>query len=173
MTAPFKGLELSVLRVEIIGNLGSDPEQRFTNSGVVQTTFSAAVNSRKRCADGEHVDRTDWFRVRTMGAKAEYVQRFTTGQRGLVIGRLEIGDWTTREGERRTSYDRALSNVAEKVRFALQDDAGVLSLGVEVAKLTSDPFLSLDHLDGSRLSRLGICQPHARLADKKMAEVNA
>jgi len=94
-----------MLRIEIIGNLGSDPEQRFTGEGVAMTSIRVAVNSRRRGADGEPVERTDWFRVRTMGSKAEYVQRFTKGQRVLVIGRLEIGEWETREGEKRTSYD--------------------------------------------------------------------
>ncbi|MDQ6670147.1 MAG: single-stranded DNA-binding protein [Chloroflexota bacterium] len=94
-----------MLRIEIIGNLGSDPEQRFTGEGVSMTSIRVAVNSRRRGADGESVERTDWFRARTMGSKAEYVQRFTKGQRALVIGRLEIGEWTTREGETRTSYD--------------------------------------------------------------------
>src|SRR2546428_10268882 len=69
------------------------------------TSIRVAVNSRRRGADGEQVERTDWFRVRTMGSKSEYVQRFTKGQRVLVIGRLEIGEWQTREGETRTSYD--------------------------------------------------------------------
>jgi single-stranded DNA-binding protein len=40
-----------------------------------------------------------------MGSKADYVARFHNGQRVLVIGRLEIGEWATREGEPRTSYD--------------------------------------------------------------------
>ncbi len=43
--------------------------------------------------------------MRTMGPKANYVQRFTKGQPVLVIGRLEISEWQTREGEPRTSYD--------------------------------------------------------------------
>jgi single-strand DNA-binding protein len=94
-----------MLRVEIIGNLGSDPEQRYTQNGVSMTSIRVAVNSRRNVPDGEPVERTDWFRVRTMGSKAEYVQRFTKGQRVLVIGRLEIGEWQTREGETRTSYD--------------------------------------------------------------------
>src|SRR5712691_10519018 len=64
-----------------------------------------AVNSRRKGADGDQVERTDWRRVRAMGSKAEYVQRFTKGQRVLVIGRLEISEWQTREGEPRTSYD--------------------------------------------------------------------
>jgi single-strand DNA-binding protein len=100
-----EGLEFVMLRIEIIGNLGSDPEQRFTGEGVAMTSIRVAVNSRRKGADGESIERTDWFRVRTMGSKAEYVQRFTKGQRVLVIGRLEIGEWTTRENEVRTSYD--------------------------------------------------------------------
>jgi single-strand DNA-binding protein len=100
-----EGLKFVVLRIEIIGNLGSDPEQRFTGEGVAMTSIRVAVNSRRRGPDGEQVERTDWFRVRTMGSKGEYVQRFTKGQRVLVIGRLEISEWQTREGETRTSYD--------------------------------------------------------------------
>ena len=116
-----EGLEFVVLRIEIIGNLGSDPEQRFTGEGVAMTSIRVAVNSRRRGADGESVERTDWFRVRTMGSKAEYVQRFTKGQRVLVIGRLEIGEWTTREGEARTSYDIWADDV---VNLSPREDGG-------------------------------------------------
>src|SRR5260370_11220025 len=94
-----------MMRIEIIGNLGSDPEQRFTAEGKVQVSIRVAVNSRRRGQDGENLERTDWFRTRVMGAKADYVAKFHKGQRVLVIGRLEISEWTTREGEARTSYD--------------------------------------------------------------------
>jgi single-strand DNA-binding protein len=111
-----------MLRVEIIGNLGSDPEQRFTSEGVAMTTISVAVNSRRRGPDGEYVDRTDWFRARTMGAKAEYVQRFVKGQRVLVIGRLEIGEYTAKiTGERKTSYDIWADDV---VNLSPREDGG-------------------------------------------------
>jgi single-strand DNA-binding protein len=94
-----------VLRIEIIGNLGSDPEQRFTQDGKAQASIRVAVNSRRLGQDGENVERTDWFRARVMGAKADYVAQFHKGQRVLVIGRLEISEWQTREGETRVSYD--------------------------------------------------------------------
>src|SRR5260370_31991084 len=94
-----------MLRIEIIGNRGSEPEARYTAEGVSMANMRVAVNSRRKGPDGEQVERTDWFRVRAMGSKAEYVQRFTKGQRVLVIGRLEIDEWTTREGEKRTSFD--------------------------------------------------------------------
>ncbi len=94
-----------MMRIEIIGNLGSDPEQRFTQEGKPQVSIRVAVNTRRRGADGQQVERTDWFRARVMGAKADYVEKFHKGQRVLVIGRLEIGEWTTREGDPRTSFD--------------------------------------------------------------------
>jgi single-strand DNA-binding protein len=75
-----------------------------TAEGKSQVSVRVAVNSRRRGQDGENVERTDWFRARVMGAKADYVSRFHKGQRVLVIGRLEIGEWQTREGETRVSY---------------------------------------------------------------------
>jgi single-strand DNA-binding protein len=105
VVVPLEGLEFVVLRIEIIGNLGSEPEVRYTQKGTQQTTFRVAVNSRRPGADGESIERTDWFRVRVMGSRAEYVQRFGKGQRVLVVGRLQIEDWETREGEKRTSFD--------------------------------------------------------------------
>src|SRR5450759_920128 len=87
------------------------------------TSIRVAVNSRRKGADGEQVERTDWFRVRTMGSKADYVQRFTKGQRVLVIGRLEIGEWQTREGETRTSYDIWADDV---VNLSPREEGGAL-----------------------------------------------
>jgi len=95
-----------MLFVEIIGNLGSDPEQRFTQDGKSQVSVRVAVNSRRKDAQGEQVERTDWFRARMGGGRGDYVAReLRKGSRVLVRGRLEIGEWTTREGEVRTSYD--------------------------------------------------------------------
>ncbi len=95
-----------MLFIEIIGNLGSDPEQRFTQDGKSQVSIRVAVNSRRKDAQGEQVERTDWFRARMGGGRGDYVAReLRKGSRVLVRGRLEIGEWTTREGEVRTSYD--------------------------------------------------------------------
>ena len=61
--------------------------------------------------------------MRTTSSKAEYVQRFTKGQRVLVIGRLEIGEWQTREGETRTSYDIWADDV---VNLSPREEGGAL-----------------------------------------------
>jgi single-strand DNA-binding protein len=95
--------------LEILGNLGRDAETRYTQNGSMITQLNVAVNSRRKDKDGEYQERTDWFAVRVGGAKAEYVGRFAKGNRVLVRGRLEIGQYTVKSGpnvgEVRTSYD--------------------------------------------------------------------
>src|SRR5579859_5576749 len=78
--------------------------RRQVSAGGAQFTASirVAVNSQRKGADGDNVERTDWFRVRTIGSKADYAQRFTKDQRDLVAGRLDISEWHTREGDKRT-----------------------------------------------------------------------
>ncbi|MGI9149820.1 MAG: single-stranded DNA-binding protein [Chloroflexota bacterium] len=71
-----------------------------------QRCLGGLVNSRRKDANGDQVERTDWFRSRMGGGRGDYVAReLRKGSRVLVRGRLEIGEWTTREGEVRTSYD--------------------------------------------------------------------
>lgn len=95
-----------MLRVELIGNLGSDPETRFSAGGNKVLQFRVAVNSVKGQGEDRR-ERTDWFRVSTMGGKADYLERaLRKGSRVLVLGRFEIGSYTHREtGELRTTYD--------------------------------------------------------------------
>ncbi|MBV9327468.1 MAG: single-stranded DNA-binding protein [Chloroflexi bacterium] len=96
-----------MLFIEIIGNLGADPEERFTADGKQLTSIRVAVNSRRKDANGEQVERTDWFRARMGGGRADYAAReLHKGSRVLVRGRLEMGEYTARNtGEVRTTYD--------------------------------------------------------------------
>jgi single-strand DNA-binding protein len=94
-----------MLRIEFIGNLGADPEQRFTAKGDPQVTFRVAVNSRRQDTEGEWQDRTDWFRVRTMGWRAEQARKLSKGDKVFVTGSLDIGEYQARTGEQRTSLD--------------------------------------------------------------------
>jgi single-strand DNA-binding protein len=93
-----------MFRVSFTGNLGSDPEERFTASGSRIMSVRVAVNTRRREGD-EWKDRTDWLRVRAMGNLADRIQNLNKGDRVLVDGRLEIGEWTDRDGKDRTSLD--------------------------------------------------------------------
>src|ERR687885_115797 len=94
-----------MLRVSLLGNLGADPESRFTQKGTQIVMFRVAVNQVRTGPDGERQESTEWFRVRVANRQAEFAQRLGKGARVLVIGRLDIGHYQSREGETRTSFD--------------------------------------------------------------------
>jgi single-strand DNA-binding protein len=94
-----------MLRVSLLGNLGADPESRYTPKGTQIVSFRAAVNQVRIGPDGERQENTEWFRVRVAGRQVEFVQRLSKGSRVLVFGRLDIGHYMSKEGETRTSFD--------------------------------------------------------------------
>jgi single-strand DNA-binding protein len=94
-----------MLRVTLLGNLGADPEVRFTQKGTQLVSFNVAVNQVRTGPDGERQENTEWFRIRVANRQTEYAQRFTKGTRVLVIGRLDIGHYQSKQGEPRTSFD--------------------------------------------------------------------
>ncbi len=76
-------------RVFIVGNLGRDPEMRFTPNGQAVTNFSVATNRQYTNSNGERVKETTWFRVSVWGKQAENVNKFLRrGSKVLVEGRL-------------------------------------------------------------------------------------
>src|SRR5713101_7074738 len=94
-----------MLRVTLLGNMGGDPETRFTQKGTQLVQFSVAVNQVRRGPDGERQENTEWFRVKVANRQAEFVQRLSKGTKVLVIGRLDISHYQSREGEPRTGFD--------------------------------------------------------------------
>lgn len=94
-----------MLRVTLLGNLGADPEARFSPKGTQIVSFRVAVNQVRTGPDGERQENTEWFRVRVANRQSEFVQRLGKGARVLVIGRLDIGHYQSRDGEPRTSFD--------------------------------------------------------------------
>jgi single-strand DNA-binding protein len=96
----------------IIGNLGADPEMRYTQSGVAFTTFSVAVNDIRRGKDGQDEENTDWFRVTCWRGLAEiannYLQR---GSQVFVEGRFRTSEWTANDGKTRLSLEIDANNL--------------------------------------------------------------
>ena len=73
----------------LVGNLGRDPEMRYTPSGQAVTNFSVATNRQYTNSNGEQVKETIWFRVSTWGKQAETCNQYLKqGSRVLVEGRL-------------------------------------------------------------------------------------
>jgi single-strand DNA-binding protein len=94
-----------MLRVTLLGNMGGDPEVRFSQKGTQIASFSVAVNQVRTGPDGERQENTEWFRVKVAGRQIDFVQRLSKGAKVLVIGRMDIGHYKNREGEPRTSFD--------------------------------------------------------------------
>lgn len=102
-------------QIMLVGNLGRDPEMRYTASGVPVTSFSVAVNRRFQGQDGQWQDKTVWFRVSAWQKLAETTSQYLTkGSKVLVIGEMEEPRiWTDREGQPQASLDVR----AQTVRF--------------------------------------------------------
>ena len=86
-------------RVQLIGNLGQDPDSRFTPSGKRVTRFSVATNRKWTSQDGEVNTATDWFNVECWNGLAEAVDTYLSkGRKVYVEGRLQI-DRYEKEGQ--------------------------------------------------------------------------
>ena len=95
---------MSFNKITIIGNLGRDPELRYTPQGDAVCDFSVAVSNRKRDKAGEWQDATTWFKVTLWGKKGENASKYLTkGRQVYVEGRLEVDEWTDRDGKDRYS----------------------------------------------------------------------
>jgi len=102
---------MSLAKVTLVGNLGGDPETRYTPSGAMNVNFSIAVSRRFKDSSGQDQERTTWFRVTAWGKLAETIDGLVQrgyvgkGRQVYVDGRIESREWTTNEGEKRTSLD--------------------------------------------------------------------
>ena len=102
-------------KVMIIGNLGSDPEMSYTQSGSAVTNFSVATSRRYKRGDGEGVEETVWFRVSAWNRLAEVTNEYLhKGSKVYVEGRInEPRIWEGQDGSPRTS----LEITANEVKF--------------------------------------------------------
>jgi single-strand DNA-binding protein len=93
-------------KVIVIGNLGRDPEKRYTQDGRPVTRFSVAATTRRRERDGEWADHTEWFSVTVFGRQAETLaERVNKGTRVYVEGRLESRQYESQNGNKGFSLD--------------------------------------------------------------------
>ncbi len=105
----------------IIGNLGADPEMRYTANGQAVTTFSVATSRTFNDASGERREETEWFRVVAWARLAELcAQYLTKGRQVYVEGRMQTRSWEGQDGQKR--YTTEL--VAQEVKFLGGRDGG-------------------------------------------------
>jgi single-strand DNA-binding protein len=116
---------MAFCKVMIIGNLGRDPEMRYTPTGKPVTQFTVAVNqSTKNQQTGEWTEETDWFRVSVFGDRAERAaEQLRKGNRVFVEGRFRTREFEGNDGQKRTSLDITADNVIGLERRPRDDDA--------------------------------------------------
>ena len=105
----------SVNKVILIGNLGRDPELRYTQNGQAVANFSIATSERFGGRDGgEPQERTEWHRIVTWGKTAENCAQYLAKGRSVYIeGRLQTRDWEDKDGNKRTTTEIS----AQRVQF--------------------------------------------------------
>jgi single-strand DNA-binding protein len=88
-------------KVLLIGNLGCDPEMRYTPSGRPVTSFSLATSRSWTSADGERREETEWFNIVTWGSLAEICKQYlSNGQQVYIEGRLQTRGWEDETGKK-------------------------------------------------------------------------
>ena len=114
-------------KVMIIGNVGTDPEMRFTPNGNPVTSFRVATSRFFTNPEGERKQETEWFTVTAWNKLAESCNQYLAkGRRAYVEGRLRSRVWEGQDGQKRTQVEI----VAERVLF-LDRQAAVAPLKEE------------------------------------------
>jgi len=96
----------SVNKVILVGNLGRDPELRYTQSGQAVANFTLATNEKWKDKEGNSQERTEWHRIIVWGKTAENCAQYLQKGRSVYVeGRLQTRDWEDREGNKRTTTE--------------------------------------------------------------------
>ena len=99
-------------KVMLIGNLGTDPEMRYTANGNAVTTFRMAVSRTYTGSDGERKEETEWFSVVAWNKLAETVSQYLQkGRSAYVEGRLQTRSWEGQDGQTRYRTEVVASTI--------------------------------------------------------------
>lgn len=97
---------MSFNKIIVVGNLGRDPELRYTPQGTAVCNFSIATNEKKRDKAGDLQDVTTWFRVTLWNKQAENASKYLTkGSSVYIEGRLRIEEWNDKDGKNRFTLE--------------------------------------------------------------------
>ena len=95
----------------LIGNVGQDPELRYTPDGNPVANFSIAVNRKRKVGD-EYKDETEWFNIVCFSRTAENVNQYLTkGQKVYVEGRFQSSEYVGQDGNQRKSFEVVANDV--------------------------------------------------------------
>lgn len=97
---------MSFNRIILVGNLGRDPELKYTTQGTPVCHFTMATNEKRKDKSGEFQDIVTWFRVTLWGRQAETASQYLTKGRPVYIeGRLRVDEWTDKDSKARYTLE--------------------------------------------------------------------
>jgi single-strand DNA-binding protein len=96
----------SLNKVQLLGNLGKDPEVRYTASGKAMATFSLATSYTWRDQEGNDQEKTEWHRIVAWGRLGEICGEYLSkGKQVFIEGRIQSRDWEDQDGNKRTTME--------------------------------------------------------------------
>ncbi len=109
-----RGSMASVNKVILIGNLGKDPDLRYTPGGQAVASFTMATNEKWRDKEGNMQDKTEWHNIVVWGRQAEIAKEYLAkGRPAYIEGRLQTRSWDDKDGNKR--YITEI--VAQRIQF--------------------------------------------------------
>lgn len=116
---------MTLNKIMIIGNLGADPELRYTPGGKAVTELRVAVNDNRKGPDGEWIEETLWFRVSVWEQQAERMaEQLRKGNKIYAEGQLRAREYEARDGQKKTSLELAFARVVNLERRPRDDEGG-------------------------------------------------
>lgn len=138
---------MSFNKIILIGNLGRDPELRYTPQGTPVCSFTVATNEKRKDRAGETQDFTTWFRVTLWGRQAETASQYLTKGRPIYVeGKLRLEEWTDRDGKQRHTLEVHATDM-QFIGGGRADEAGATGSKVSTAEqVSSEADLSDDDI---------------------------
>jgi len=117
---------MSLNRLMIIGNLGADPELRYTPGGKAVTNLRVAVNNNRKGPDGNWIEETLWVRVEVWDQAAERAaEQLRKGNKIYAEGQLRNREYEANDGQKRTSLEMVFARIINLEKRGRDDDSGL------------------------------------------------
>ena len=134
---------MGINKVMLLGNLGKDPDMRFTASQLPVCTFTLATGERRKDASGNWADHTEWHTVVSFGKTAELCGNYLKkGRQVFVEGRIQTRKWQDKEGKDRYTTEI----IADRIEFVGSKGAGAESSNTSTSQSASSPLAAVANL---------------------------
>ena len=128
---------MSVNKVMLLGNLGKDPELRFTQQQMPICTFSIATGERRKDQSGNWTEHTEWHNIVVFGKTAENcAQYLKKGRQAFIEGRIQTRKWQDKEGKDRYTTEIIASTV-QFIGGRAGESSGAMSSSSEEGSIPS------------------------------------